>query len=51
MNIQQFSDRVSEAIFMNIEEVTKIEEQSAQEGVCHIVQLETGEKFIITIVN
>lgn len=49
MTIQQISDKISEAIFMNIEEVEKIEERYENNKICYIIEIETGEKFEVII--
>lgn len=49
MTIQQISDKISEAIFMNIEEVVRIEERCESDKTLYMVELETGEKFFVTV--
>ncbi|HHT83777.1 MAG: hypothetical protein ACOYEC_02330 [Christensenellales bacterium] len=51
MTVQEFSDKVSEAVFMNIEEVLKIEEDRLKDGYKFLVKLETGESFVVMVIK
>ncbi|HHU43024.1 MAG: hypothetical protein QM214_02515 [Bacillota bacterium] len=49
MKYQEFCDKLSEAIFMNIEEVESIEEQKENDAFCFSVKIQGGEIFEVEV--
>ncbi|MFW5780150.1 MAG: hypothetical protein ACOCWI_01680 [Bacillota bacterium] len=49
MTHQEFSDKLSEAIFMNIEEVESIKERNEANSLCFSVKTKNGENFEVQV--